>query len=284
MACDANSERDSLTYPSNFRNVLEDYHVPANKRYFNVLVEDSANDRFFLYDACGVFVELASGTGGGYVSSVNGKIGTVTLVTDDISDIVSDKKFTTAGDITKLAGIQAGAQVNAITTVNGQYGTVVLNSDHLSDTGAAHKFVTAADITKLGNLSGTNTGDQNLSGLVPITRTVNTKALSANITLTQDDIGDGTTNKQYSATERTKLTGIASGATANSADATLLARANHTGTQLASTISDLNTAGWVAPPATAISAGVAGQRAYESGFLYVCVNTNTWERVALATW
>jgi hypothetical protein len=40
----------------------------------------------------------------------------------------------------------------------------------------------------------------------------------------------------------TKLNGIATGATANSADATLLARANHTGTQLAATISDFNTA------------------------------------------
>ena len=53
---------------------------------------------------------------------------------------------------------------------------------------------------------------------------------------------EGTTNKIFTATERTKLSGIATGATANSADATLLARANHTGTQTASTISDFDTA------------------------------------------
>ena len=41
---------------------------------------------------------------------------------------------------------------------------------------------------------------------------------------------------------KTKLDGIASGATVNAADATLLARANHTGTQTASTISDFSTA------------------------------------------
>ena len=41
--------------------------------------------------------------------------------------------------------------------------------------------------------------------------------------------------------DKTKLDGVATGATANSADATLLARANHTGTQLASTISDFDT-------------------------------------------
>lgn len=45
-----------------------------------------------------------------------------------------------------------------------------------------------------------------------------------------------------SAADKTKLDGIASGATANSDDATLLARGNHTGTQLANTISDLTTA------------------------------------------
>ena len=59
---------------------------------------------------------------------------------------------------------------------------------------------------------------------------------TGDVVLDQDDVGDGTTYKQYSATEKTKLAGIASGATANSADATLLDRANHSGSQNASTI------------------------------------------------
>lgn len=66
------------------------------------------------------------------------------------------------------------------------------------------------------------------------------------VVLDQDDIADGTTYKQYSQTEKTKLAGIATGATANDTDANLLNRANHTGTQTVSTISDftstLNTA------------------------------------------
>ncbi len=41
--------------------------------------------------------------------------------------------------------------------------------------------------------------------------------------------------------DKTKLDGIATGATANSSDATLLNRANHTGTQTASTISNFDT-------------------------------------------
>jgi hypothetical protein len=66
--------------------------------------------------------------------------------------------------------------------------------------------------------------------------------VTAGTDATQDDISDGVTNKQYSAIDKTKLAGIASGATANSPDATLLARANHTGTQVAATISDFSTA------------------------------------------
>lgn len=61
------------------------------------------------------------------------------------------------------------------------------------------------------------------------------------VVLDQDDVLDGTTYKQYSATEKTKLAGIATGATANDTDANLKNRANHTGTQPASTISDFDT-------------------------------------------
>lgn len=41
---------------------------------------------------------------------------------------------------------------------------------------------------------------------------------------------------------------------------------------------------WVATPATAVSAGTAGQVAYDSTHFYVCIATNSWVRVALAAW
>lgn len=50
------------------------------------------------------------------------------------------------------------------------------------------------------------------------------------------------TTAAFTTAQETKLSGIATSATANSADATLLARANHTGTQAASTISDFTEA------------------------------------------
>ena len=37
-------------------------------------------------------------------------------------------------------------------------------------------------------------------------------------------------------------------------------------------------------PASASAPGVAGQIRYASGYLYVCVAANTWQRVAIATW
>lgn len=43
-------------------------------------------------------------------------------------------------------------------------------------------------------------------------------------------------------------------------------------------------ADWVAVPATAASVGTPGQLAYESGQLYVCIATDTWQRAALTTW
>lgn len=55
-------------------------------------------------------------------------------------------------------------------------------------------------------------------------------------------IGKGLSQEDYTTTEKTKLSGIAAGATANSSDATLLSRANHTGTQAISTVSGLQTA------------------------------------------
>jgi hypothetical protein len=37
-------------------------------------------------------------------------------------------------------------------------------------------------------------------------------------------------------------------------------------------------------PASAAAAGGVGEIAWDANFLYVCVNTNTWKRVAIATW
>jgi len=108
----------------------------------------------------------------------------------------------------------------------------------LVGTGAISVLVNdAADTITISTTATQNDTDANLKN-----RQNHTGTQSA------DTITDGTTNKVYTATEKTKLSGIANSATANSSDATLLNRTNHTGTQLSSTISDLSTAitnGWV---------------------------------------
>lgn len=40
----------------------------------------------------------------------------------------------------------------------------------------------------------------------------------------------------------------------------------------------------VTPPSTASSTGTAGDYAVAAGYFYQCVATNTWQRVATATW
>ena len=104
------------------------------------------------------------------VLSVNGETGTVVLTQDDIGDginYVRTENNLTDALKSKLEGIEAGAEVNLVDSVNGQTGAVSLDADDIDDTSTTNKFVTASDITNLGNLSGTNTGDQDLSGLVP---------------------------------------------------------------------------------------------------------------------
>lgn len=64
------------------------------------------------------------------------------------------------------------------------------------------------------------------------------------------------TTASFTIAKDTKLSGIATGATANSSDATLLARANHTGTQNADTLTDGTTnKAFLATERTKLSAG-----------------------------
>lgn len=92
-------------------------------------------------------------------------------------------------------------------------------------------------------------GDTLYIGTTSIAHNRGTAALTlAGITLTTPDLGTPTalvgTNISGTAANLTvgATTGVAAGATANATDANLKARANHTGTQLAATISDFNSA------------------------------------------
>lgn len=106
-------------------------------------------------------------------------------------------------------------------------------------------LVTPTGIVKgdvgLGNVDNTSDATKNVTAATLTNKTMS-GASNTFSNISANSVIDGTTNKAFLATERTKLTGVSAGATANSSDATLLARANHTGTQLSTTISDFTEA------------------------------------------
>ena len=72
--------------------------------------------------------------------------------------------------------------------------------------------------------------------------TANTAKVSADGSVTtHSDVTNAGSGQIITTTERNKLSGIASGATVNASDTNLKNRANHTGTQTLSTISDAGT-------------------------------------------
>lgn len=86
------------------------------------------------------------------------------------------------------------------------------------------------------------------------------------ITMLADDLASATYNGLMAASDKSKLDGIAAGATANATDAQLRARSSHTGTQAISTVSGLQAAldAKLAATKAAVS-GVIGGNAVTSG-------------------
>jgi hypothetical protein len=141
-----------------------------------------------------------------------------------------------SADKTKLDGIATGATANATdahllsranhtgtqaaSTITG-LAAVATTGAYASLSGIPSTFAPSAHSHSVADVTGLQAA---LDGKQPLA-TVLTNTTAA-----------------FTTAQESKLAGIATGATANSADATLLARANHTGTQLASTISDFATA------------------------------------------
>jgi len=106
----------------------------------------------------------------------------------DVDDLTGSAQGTTKGvTVNNLMG-QAPVQ-----SVNTATGAVVLDADDIDDTSTTHKFVTASDITNLSNLSGTNTGDQDLSELatqVSLSSTESNLTSLINLRATQVSLGN----------------------------------------------------------------------------------------------
>lgn len=76
----------------------------------------------------------------------------------------ADTNAFTDAEKNKLSGIETGAEVNAVDSVNGETGAVVLTTGDITEDTDAN-YVTDAQLAVIGNTSGTNTGDQDISGI-----------------------------------------------------------------------------------------------------------------------
>jgi hypothetical protein len=197
-------------------------------------------------------VTWATVSGGGGSSAWGGITGTLSAQTDLQADLdakqplsavltATTASYTTA-EQSKLSGIAAGA------TANSSDATLLNRANHtgaqaiatvtglqtaLDGKQAAGSYATAAQgaLADTASQPGHTHAQADVTGLV--SALAGKQPLAAVLTAT---------TASYTTAEQSKLAGIAAGATVNSTDATLLARANHTGTQAASTISDFNTA------------------------------------------
>jgi hypothetical protein len=182
---------------------------------------------------------LNATAGGGGVSSVSGTA-PITSSGGSTPDIgISAASGSAAGsmssaDFTKLAGIATGATANSTDAQLRDRATHTGTQAAGTITGLATVATSGVynDLTgkpTLGTAAAAATGD-----FAPIAHVSSGGTAHANV------VAAGAAGFM-TGTDKTKLDGVAAGATANATDAQLRDRATHTGTQLAATISDLGT-------------------------------------------
>lgn len=152
---------------------------------------------------------------------------TITNLTTDLS--AKQDLLVNTVNIKSVNGTSLLGAGNIVVSSGGSTTFTGLTDTPATYTGQALKFTrinsgeTALEFVSLGSAAYSNSGDF-----------ANSSHTHANATTTVSGF--------MSNVDKVKLDTIATGATANSSDATLLARANHTGTQTSLTISDFNSA------------------------------------------
>jgi hypothetical protein len=118
------------------------------------------------------------------------------------------------------------------------------NAENAAFTGQEGELVYTTDTKDLYVHDGSTLGGAIVGSLAGIADDSITFAKIEEIpanTILGNNTGSSSDIIELSVAQTQSLLNVADGATANSSDATLLARANHTGTQTASTISDFDT-------------------------------------------
>jgi len=171
-----------------------------------------APSRNAVFDALALKAPLASPTFTGTVSGITATMVGLGSVTNDAQTkaVIVPNTAPSAGQLlvgnaggTAYAPVSASGDVTvastgAVTIANGAV-TLAKQADMATASvvyrktagSGAPEVQTLATLKSDLGLSGTNTGDQDLSGYVPTTRTVNGHALSANVTVTKSDVSLG---------------------------------------------------------------------------------------------
>lgn len=121
---------------------------------------------------------------------------------------------------------------------------------------------------------------------------VGTSAVTANVPIKRDAAGRAQVNAPSAGNDIANKTYVDGVGTNVSTASTIMRRDASGRAQVAdpSAVNDIASKQYVdnkiiaSTPATATAAGTKGQIAYDNSYLYVCTATNTWKRVALATW
>jgi hypothetical protein len=196
------------------------------------------NGKYLKTDGSNTSWETVSG-GGGSVDSVFGRTGVVVAQAGDYTksdvglgnvDNTSDanKPISSATQTALDNKVDENAAITGATKTKITYdakGLVTSGADATTADVADStnkRYVTDAQLTVIGNTSGTNTGDQNLSGYVQTTRQVNGHALSSDVTVTSTDVGLGNVTNNAQARDVTNIKVRNIGATLKMSDGSAL--------------------------------------------------------------
>lgn len=163
-------------------------------------------------------------------TNISGKPTTVSSFTNDANYVTSSGLTTALGSYATSSSLAGYVTSSSLATTLGSYPTSSSLTSTLGNY-ALTSSVTSGLASKFNNPSGTTLQYLRGDGSVATFPTIPT--IPSLVTVSVDGL--------MSASDKVKLNGIAPLATANSSDATLLARANHTGTQAVSTITGLAT-------------------------------------------